>query len=225
MVRVKICGLMRGEDVALCARAGAHALGFVTEYPVPVPWNLTGQRARELIETVPPFVTSCMVTAGSAEKVLLLAGRVRPDIVQLHGDETLEETVVIAAELKRIGIRCIRALRIDKSGGLRFSIPDPGEAARKLSETDVSALLVDSYTDTMPGGTGIKADMRVYDTVCENTNLPVIVGGGLRPDNLAEILGNRRPFAIDVLTGVEAAGGLKDKEKIGALMSASATLN
>ena len=122
MLRVKICGLMRAEDVAACVSAGAHALGFVTEYPVPVPWNLTEARAKELIDAVPPFVTSCMVTAGSAEKVLSLARRVRPDIVQLHGDETLEETAVIAAELKKIGILCIRALRVDKTGRLRFSI-------------------------------------------------------------------------------------------------------
>ena len=61
MTRIKICGMTSEEDIRLCAAAGVHALGFVVEYPIDVPWNLDRRRARELMRTVPPFVSRVIV--------------------------------------------------------------------------------------------------------------------------------------------------------------------
>lgn len=224
LLRIKICGLTRREDIALCVEAGVHALGFVTEYPKPVPWNLSAEEAAALVAAVPPFVTSCMVAAGEPRAVLDLARRVRPTAVQLHGGETLEQTARIAAALRRIGIGCIRALRVNENGTLDFCIADPAKAAALLSATPVAALLVDSGSARLPGGSGISLNVRVYDKVCAHTRLPVIAAGGLRADNLKELLGGRRPYAIDVLTGVENAHGVKSRQKIGALTAAAAAL-
>ena len=92
MIRVKICGLTNPGDVRMCARAGADALGFVVEYPEPVPWNLSAAGARELMAAVPPFVTVCLVLGGAPEHQLALAEELHPGAVQLHGEETLEQT-------------------------------------------------------------------------------------------------------------------------------------
>ena len=113
MTRVKICGLMTRGDIGLCVQAGADAVGFVTEYPVPVPWNISRAKARELIASTPPFVTTTAVVGGTVESILQILKTVRPDIVQLHGDETVEQIEDICSALDNTGIKVIKALRID----------------------------------------------------------------------------------------------------------------
>src|SRR5690606_28614967 len=91
IIRVKICGLMSEADVKAAVRAGADSLGFVTEYPVPVPWNISRARTRQLAASAPPFVTTTAVVGGVVEEMVSIARAVRPHFLQLHGDETLEE--------------------------------------------------------------------------------------------------------------------------------------
>ena len=76
---LKICGLMREEDVLLCCDRGVEICGFVTEYPVPVPWNLNRERCRELLPLVRERAKSCVVTGGPPDKLLDLALDLRPD--------------------------------------------------------------------------------------------------------------------------------------------------
>ena len=116
MTRVKICGLMNEEDVNLCVKAGVHTVGFVVDYPVPVPWNMTRAEARRLVEKVPPYVSSCVVTGGTVENILAVAEAVRPDLIQLHYQETLPEIKELAHRLGRQGIKTIKALRIERQG-------------------------------------------------------------------------------------------------------------
>jgi len=73
MIRVKICGLMTEADIRLCVKAGADALGFVTEYPVPVPWNIDRETARKLVSKTPPFVTTTAVVGGTVENILQIS--------------------------------------------------------------------------------------------------------------------------------------------------------
>ncbi|KAF1085143.1 N-(5'-phosphoribosyl)anthranilate isomerase [Sporotomaculum syntrophicum] len=214
MTRVKICGLMNRRDINLCVRAGVHMLGFVVEYPIPVPWNLTPAKARELIGQVPPFVGTCIVTGGSCEKVLTLVSKTNPNVVQLHYQETLAEIKELARRLKIRGIKTIKALRIDSNGQCDFEISDPATAARVLAKTGIAAILVDSYTNSMPGGTGVRVDLATFKTIQQESSLPVILAGGLNPTNILPIIQKIHPFAVDVLTGVENKPGEKDPEKI-----------
>ena len=220
MTRVKICGLMNGEDVDLCVKAGVHAVGFVVDFPVSVPWNLTKAEARKLIDKVPPFVSSCVVTGGDVERILAVAKATRPDIVQLHYQETLQEVKDLAQRLSLLGIKTIKALRIDSEGKCAFEFPDPAIAARALAETKISALLVDSYTASRPGGTGVTVDVSTFKTIRQEIALPVILAGGLNPNNVLSLIQDTNPYAVDVLTGLEERPGRKDPEKVYRFMQA-----
>lgn len=214
MTRVKICGLMNAHDVHLCVQAGVHMVGFVVDYPVPVPWNLTRDEAKELIERVPPFVSTCVVTGGSVERVLNIVHKTRPNAVQLHYKETLHEVKEIAYQLQLRGIKTIKALRIDRDGNCDFEIQDPVKAARELSKTGISAILVDSFTESMPGGTGVMVNLSAFQTIQKESSLPVILAGGLNPTNIQSVIHDAHPYAVDVLTSVEEKPGQKDPDKI-----------
>jgi len=218
MTRVKICGLMKRKDVNSCVQAGVHMVGFVVNYPVPVPWNLTMVEAKKLIYQVPPFVSTCVVTGGSVEKVLALVNETCPNVVQLHYKETLQEVKEIAYQLKLRGIKTIKALRIGNNGNCDFEITDPVLATRELTKTGVSAILVDSYTVSKPGGTGITVDLSTFRNVQQASSLPVILAGGLNPTNVASLIHETHPYAVDVLTGVEETPGHKDSEEINKFM-------
>lgn len=214
MTRVKICGLMNEKDVNLCIEAGVHVVGFVVEYPLPVPWNLSIEKAKGLIQQVPPFVSTCVVTGGSVLKVLDVVNKVCPNVVQLHYKENLSEVREIAHQLRLRGVKTIKALRIDENGSCDFEIKDPVMAARELSKTGISALLVDSYTESMPGGTGVMVNLSAFQKIQEVSTLPVILAGGLNSGNIQSLVREVHPYAVDVLTGVETKPNQKDPDKI-----------
>ena len=215
MTRVKICGLMTPGDIHLCVKAGADAVGFVTEYPVPVPWNIDRAKARELIALTPPFVTTAVVVGGSVECILQIADTVRPHIVQLHGDETVEEIGHICSALENTGIKVIKALRIDvDTGKARFAIEDPLEAAMVLAGTGISGLAVDSKTSTRPAGTGVPLDWNVIQRISSSISLPLILAGGLTVQNVSKAIDRVRPYGVDIISGVEKAPGVKDEERV-----------
>jgi len=215
MTRVKICGLMNEEDVRLCVKAGADAVGFVTEYPIPVPWNLDRLRARELAALTPPFVSTTAVVGGPVESILQIAHAVRPDVLQLHGDETKEDIAHICSSLADTGIKVIKALRIDiDTGKARFALEDPLEAATALAETGLSALVVDSKTANRPAGTGMPLDWNTIREISASLSIPLILAGGLTVENVAGAIERVRPYGVDVISGVERAPGIKDAERV-----------
>ncbi len=186
MVRVKICGNTDAEQVAWCAAAGADCVGFVVEYPVPVPWNLSREQARDLLALVPPLTTRAVVTGGEPEKVLTIARYLLPHLIQLHTDNTLEETARIARDLATLGIGLIRALRIDAATGQACGeIRDPLQAALALQETGVTAVLLDARTQQMPAGTGVSVDWGTALAIRQALSLPLILAGGLTPKTSA----------------------------------------
>ncbi|MDP4094753.1 MAG: phosphoribosylanthranilate isomerase [Bacillota bacterium] len=218
MTRVKMCGLMNQKDIDLCVQAGVHVIGFVVDYPVPVPWNLTKTEAGKLIAQVPPFVSTCVVTGGTPEKVLDVVNVTVPDMVQLHYRESLKEISEIAHNLSPRGIKTVKALRIDAKGRCDFEIEEPAQAVRELAKTGISAILVDSYTQTMPGGTGVSVDLQTFKTIQKESFLPVILAGGLHQANIIPVIREVKPYAVDVLTGVEEKPGMKDASKVKAFM-------
>jgi len=214
VVRVKVCGLMTERDIKVCVAAGVHTLGFVADYPEPVPWNISRSEAARLVSMVPPYVCTCVVTGGTPDDVIGTALGIRPDMLQLHHRESLCDISRVVKRLRTEGIRVIKALRVRAGGMCDFEIENSAEAARALSEAGVSGILVDSFTETMPGGTGISVDLSTFLSVKENSLVPVILAGGLNPGNVGGIIRAARPFAVDVLTGVEVRPGLKDEHKI-----------
>ena len=202
---IKICGTMRAEDVVMCSKYGADILGFVTEYPKPVPWNLSKEQAKALIAGVPDGVKTCVVTGGSAEKIIRLAREIKPDFIQLHYNETPQDTAEIVKELSDIDVKVIKRLPVDSE--------NLTELAVKYEQTGCYALLYDPRNPNTAHEGG-RVDVLTYLKLKEAVKCPVILAGGITPGNVAELISQAKPPVIDLMTGVEKTPGVKDEEKV-----------
>ena len=215
MTRVKICGLMSPGDIDMAVSGGADSLGFVTEYPLTVPWNIDRKTAASLVAEAPPFVTTTAVVGGSVDHIMEIAQAVRPNFIQLHGDESLEEIKTICTGLTRTGIKVLKALRIDvDTGQALFDITDPVAASRVLAESGIVALVVDSKTSSRPAGTGITLDWAAMKQVASAIDLPFILAGGLNSRNVAQAIQQVCPYGVDVISGIEKETGVKGRKLI-----------
>jgi len=194
MVRVKICGLTCVEDVHAAVGYGANAVGFVFEPGSP---RYVGDRAdvRALLQSVPPFVVRVAVF-GNLRHLPAEWWR-EVEAVQFVGGES---EVALPLHLRRI-----RAVRLRSEKDVR-------QALRLQEEAD--ALLVDTYHPQKMGGTGETANWRLARLLREEASKPLILAGGLTPDNVVEAIAQVQPFAVDVSSGVERAPGKKDHLKI-----------
>jgi phosphoribosylanthranilate isomerase len=195
MVRIKICGITNLEDARLAADLGAHALGFIF-YPKS-PRSVRPDAAREIIRNLPPLVMTVGVFVDEeAEVVRGIAETAGLDWVQLHGQESPE----YCCELKH---RVIKGFRIQDSSSLTLLPQYQGT---------VQAMLLDTYKAGTAGGTGETFDWELARQAGELG--PIILAGGLTPGNVAQAIHAAKPAAVDVASGVEAAPGKKDREKL-----------
>lgn len=219
-VRVKICGITHEEDAALCVAEGADALGFVVEYPLPVPWTLARERAAELIRAVPPFVSRVAVVGGEAGTILSICAAVHPDAVQLHGNENEDVVAEVARELSGSGVRVIKAVRIRVGGGGQPEPPEHWESvARRFLDLGADAILLDSTTDARPAGTGKPVDLQIARRVAVRA-APMILAGGLTPENVATRIAQVQPYAVDVISSLEDDRHRKRRERVRAFIGA-----
>jgi len=219
-ISVKICGLKTEKDVKLCQESGADMIGFVTEYPIPVPWNLSRNEAAELLKYVQMPCKSCLVTGGIPEKTISLAKELRPDFIQLHYNETFEETIEIAEELKPLNIEIIKTFPLSDHDRIRqFGTANMERIVKLLCETEIFGILVDSRSPSNAAGKGETADFEVFKEVKALSSKHVILGGGITPDNIRKIVEETNAEFVDVMTGVEQSLGIKDENKIKNLMA------
>ncbi len=206
-MRVKICGIRNEEELKICIRY-ADAVGFVTEYPSEVPWNITREEARKLISKTPPFIYTVIVTSGSVEKVIDLVEYTKPNAVQLHGNESEEDVKEI---VEGVDVKVIKALPVDVKTGRVYG-RDAVEVALSYEKTGIDAVLLDSKTDRV-GGTGKTFNWEIARKVREKIRLPLILAGGLNSKNVRKAIEYVKPYAVDVISGVESEGR-KDENKI-----------
>lgn len=200
MPRVKICGLTREADLRAAVDAGADALGFIAGVPVDTPRELAPERAAELAAAAPPFATTVLVTMpDDVDEAVDLAERVGADAVQVHGEFRAPD---VATLRERTGAKVVVA--VDYTDVSR---------ARDLDGV-ADALLVDSTTESGAGGTGQTHDWETTRNLARELDTPVVLAGGLTPDNVAEAAATVQPFGVDVASGVEAEGGVKDHEAV-----------
>ena len=199
-VRSKICGITRLEDALAAVEAGADALGFVF-YP-PSPRAVSVQQARAIIAALPPFVTTVglFVNASSCELNETLDA-LPLDLLQFHGDESPQACDGYHRPF-------IKALRVRPGDDIAAACRAYGKA---------SGILLDAYVPGVPGGTGERFD---WSLIPRDLPKPIILAGGLDPDNVAQAIAQVRPYAVDVSGGVERSKGIKDHDKIRAFMSA-----
>jgi phosphoribosylanthranilate isomerase len=196
--RIKICGITRTQDALAAATAGADAIGLVF-YPHS-PRYLSGERAVEIREALPPFVqTVALFVNPDAAQVAQVIGRVRPAMLQFHGEEAPDFCA-------QFGMPFVKACRV-KPG------VDALEYLRPFSRA--AAWLFDSYVPEY-GGVGERFDWSLLPASREK---PFILSGGLGRGNVAEAVRGVRPWGVDVSSGVESAKGIKDAAKIAAFIA------
>jgi phosphoribosylanthranilate isomerase len=203
MTAIKICGITRVQDALAAARCGANAIGLV--FYAKSPRHVAPDRAAEIMRDLPPFVMSVglFVDAPAGEVTQVLA-TARVDLLQFSGDESPEYC-------RQFGVPYLKALRVRP--GL-----DLLQYARDYR--DAKALLLDAYVEGTHGGTGATFD---WTLIPKALSLPVVLAGGLTPDNVTAAIKAVQPWAVDVSSGVELAvagkKGIKDAARIAAFVT------
>lgn len=200
-VRSKICGITRVEDALAAASAGADAIGLV--FYAKSPRAVSVAQAQQIIAALPPFVTTVGLFVdmprGELQQVL---AQVPLDLLQFHGDESVEQC-------EGYGRPYIKALRVKAGDDI---------AAQMARYPSASGVLLDTFVEGVPGGTGLAFD---WSLVPAELPKPMILAGGLTPDNVATAIAQVRPYAVDISGGVESAKGIKDADKVRAFIRAA----
>lgn len=196
--RVKICGITRPGDARAAAEAGADAIGLVF-YP-PSPRYLSTERAVEIRDALPPFVQAVALFVNpDPAQVSQVLGRVKPAMLQFHGEETPEFCA-------QYGVPYVKACRMRPDS-------DPTQYLSPFARA--AAWLVDSYVPEY-GGVGESFD---WSLVPHGLERPLILSGGLERGNVAQAIRAVRPWGVDVSSGVETAKGIKDAAKMSAFIA------
>jgi phosphoribosylanthranilate isomerase len=213
-MRVKICGITTPADAALVVRLGADAVGVLVGLIHPSEDELDPQRAAAVVAGLPPFVAGTLVTHRTQlDEVRRLCGLVRPHVVQLHGGMPVDAIAALRRECP--ALRIIGCVHVD---GER-TVEDARRAA-----PHVDAVILDTKTATRIGGTGVTHDWSISRRVRDALPAtPIILAGGLTPDNVARAIGEVRPYAVDVNSGVSARRGVKSPELVERFIRAAKT--
>ena len=195
MTRIKICGITNIEDATAAVEYGADAIGFVFATS---PRQVSTDAVKTISSALPPFIVRVGVFVDETPCVLAIAKACGLDVVQLHGGQSDEFTLSLTPHM-----RVIRALRVKD----------------EQSVTDLSgyrtadAYLLDRYQRDKLGGTGAPFDWRLA-LIAKRHGIPIIMAGGLTPENVAEAVLMVKPYGVDVSTGVESSPGKKDHVKM-----------
>ena len=197
--RAKICGITRSQDIQAVVNAGADAIGFVF-FP-PSPRHVSAAQAKELIRHVPAYVqTVGLFVNATADDIADVLKLVALDIIQFHGDETPEDCQAIAAQ---VGRRWYKAIQVKADLDVIAEI-------QQYQQAGASAMLLDAWHPELKGGTGHRFDWSQFPKL----DLPLILAGGLNPDNIEDAIKITHAYAVDVSGGVESAKGIKDQQRI-----------
>lgn len=193
-VRVKICGITSVEDAQHAIAEGADAIGLV--FYEPSPRCVSVAVARKICESIPPFVTVVGLFVDHAEAdVKKICSQVPLSLLQFHGSEP-------ESFCARFDHPYIKAVRVQTT-------EDVVNAQKNYSTAQ--GLLVDTYKEGVPGGTGETFDWQLLP---DDLNQPLVLAGGLNPSNVRKAIEHVKPFAVDVSGGVELSKGVKDPDKI-----------
>jgi phosphoribosylanthranilate isomerase len=197
MARAKVCGVTSRADLDLAVAAGAAAVGFTVDVDVDTPREIDLALAEELAALTPPFVTGTLVTMpDTAAEAVTLADLVGVDAIQVHGLPA--EDVAAVAETFQ---------------GDVLAAVDHGDDLRAYAGA-ADVLLVDSLDESGAGGTGEIHDWARTREVVAGVDAPVVLAGGLTPENVVEAVRTVDPYAVDVASGVEREGGVKDPDAV-----------
>lgn len=196
MVRVKICGITNLEDAQAAVEWGADALGFVF---APSPRQVTPRQVSQIVTKLPPFVYKVGVFVDQKlEEVQEIMSACGLDLAQLHGSESPDYCEALFP-------RVIKSFRVKDESVLTL-----------LPQYKANAYLLDSYDIIRKGGTGHSFDWQIAKQATRYG--PIILSGGLNPDNVLQAISLVQPYAVDVSSGVEASPGKKDHNRLRAFL-------
>ncbi|MCP9454957.1 MAG: phosphoribosylanthranilate isomerase [Nitrospira sp.] len=204
MVKVKICGITNHEDAQVAVEAGADALGFVLYRQSPR--YVRPDMVRAIVASLPPFVVSIGVFVNEhADVVRQLMDDCGLALAQLHGDES-------SSYCETLGRPAIKAVRIKDRHSLLAVAEFHGRAG-------VRGFVIDAFSEQAYGGTGRPVDWTLAGEIARTA--PVLLAGGLNPDNVDEAIRSVRPYGVDVSSGVEVWPGKKDPVKVKSFIEAA----
>ena len=196
MIKVKICGVRTPEDARKCADAGADAVGMLLAKS---PRRITVEQAREVVKALPsgvkPVIVMMPATAGEAIEA---ARAIHPGAIQLQGDEPPEMVSEIKTALP--GTCIVKAIHVGEGRELEKALQ---------YEKVADAILLDTMSPNR-GGSGTTHDWAISKKIVASVKKPVILAGGLKPENVASAVKEVRPYAVDVASGVEGEGRVKE---------------
>jgi len=199
-MRVKVCGITRREDAVLAVNLGATALGFV--FWPRSPRAVASELVREITDRLPPFVSRVGVFVNeSPGRIAAVAAEAGLTCVQLHGDED-------ASEYLDLRLPLVKALPV----GEGFNLSAVEDLPSRVTP------LLDAHDPARRGGTGRVIEWTVAAAAARVR--PLILSGGLNPENVKSAVATVNPYAVDVSSGVEAAPGTKDENKLRAFFAA-----
>jgi phosphoribosylanthranilate isomerase len=191
-IKIKFCGITNSEDANYASDLGADALGFV--FYSQSPRFVSLDKARKIIDKLPPFITSVGLFVNPTEaEVLDVINECRINLLQFHGDE--DESFCT-----KFNLPYIKAIPMKPHVNLLKFCDDYSTA---------KALLLDTYSTDLRGGTGKTFDWKLIPL---NTSKPIIIAGGLNPQNIKNLLESIRPYGVDVSGGIESIKGKKDHQ-------------
>ncbi len=211
MIPIKLCGITRRQDAELAVELGAAAIGIILAAS---PRRITPEQARIILKTVPPTVDKVGVFVNlSPAAIRPIAEQIGLTVVQLHGNESSAWVAELAQDYKTI-----KTVKLSMPG---TECPAGTECPPDIAIYPGWRILLEPRVPGADGGTGQRFDWNLLDRIDLSRCL---IGGGIRPDNLPELLDrfqsmNRIPAGIDVCSGVESAPGIKDPDKMKHLFS------
>lgn len=192
--RIKMCGMTRVEDALAAAQLGIDAIGLI--FYKPSPRYVSIEQAKKIIDALPPFVTVTGVFVdASSEEVQTILQQIPLDLLQFHGHES-------ATYCRSFHKPYIKMISMNE-------IVDWERIQQDYS--DAKGFLLDQSKLDQPGGTGEIFD---WGKIPKKISKPIILAGGLTPENVAAAINQVKPFAVDVTSGVEANKGIKDFKKM-----------
>jgi phosphoribosylanthranilate isomerase len=199
--RVKICGITRCEDAKLVVDAGVDAIGLV--FYEKSPRFVSIEFAAEISQIIPAFVSRVALFKDAEQQMIeSVLEQVEIDLIQFHGSETAD----YCEQFNRPYIKAIGMKGAEHDVSFLLANVEKYQSAK--------ALLLDGHAPGEAGGTGESFDWASIAAV----DKPIVLAGGLTPDNVKQAIDLVHPFAVDVSSGVESSPGIKDKDKVAAFM-------
>lgn len=214
-IGLKVCGITRMADLRIAARVGASCFGTIVEIPRS-PRSVSVQVAAMLgrAAAIPQI---CVLETDDAAVVAEVASACEPAAIQLHTKAGSDATGALRAELAQ-DVELWVALGLPpRTGATGTPVAQTVQRIGELAEVGVARIVLDTATAAGTGGTGKVSDWAAAAEIVEQSALPILLAGGITPENVAEAIGTVRPQGIDVSSGVEAAPGVKDAQKLAQL--------